>query len=416
MNRVDDGRVGVSPGAARRRGILLSYGLVDEVVAAIPVIGAPLLRAHFGLTYGQLGLLFAVAALSGFVFEPALSLWSHRHGQRGWIIGALVVLTLCFAALGLADTYGELVVLFACYYPAGGIAVGLGQVVVVDEAASATAGAGAVGIMTRWTLLSGIGDIAGPLAIAALAAGHQGWRALAWLGAALWAALLAATAGVRFAPAQPAARGDPAAGWRTLVREALATPALWRWVILAWIPTMIDELLLAFAALYLHDQLHASEAEVGLLLTGMLVAGMAALTLLDRVPTLKAMAHQRPRPLLAWMAVGVLLGMAGFLLAATPLAAGGALAAVGLCGAGWYPIAKGRAFAEAPGRAVVVRAITSLGGPLEALLAAGVGFVAQRWGLGVGLACIATAPLWLLAALAGHWPTERPVPAGADGP
>lgn len=388
----------------------MSYGLVDEVVAAIPVIGAPLLRSDLGLGYGQLGLLFAVAALSGFVFEPTLGLWSDRHGQRWWIIGALAVLAVGFAALGLADTYGELLVLFAVYYPAVGIAVGLAQAVVVNEADDA------LRVMTRWTLMAGIGDIVGPLAITALAAAHQGWRAIAWLGGALWAALLVATVGVRFAPAPSAARGDRGAGTWTLVREALATPTLWRWAILAWIPTMIDELLLAFAALYLHAVRHASEAEVGLLITGTLVAAMAALTLLDRVPGLRAMAHQNPRRLLALMALGVLLGMGGFLMAATPLTAGGGLAVVGFCGAGWYPIAKGGTFAQAPGRAVVVRAITSLGAPLEALLAAGVGFVAQRWGLAAGVACIATAPLLMLAALVGRWPAERPTPAGAESP
>lgn len=411
----DTSAVGVSRGAARRRGILLSYGLVDEFVTAIPVIGAPLLRAALGLTYGQLGLLFAVAALSGFVFEPALSLWSDRHGQRWWIIGALVALTVCFAALGLADTYGELLVLFAGYYPAVGIAVGLAQAVVVDEAADATT------IMTRWTLMAGIGDLVGPLAIAAIAAGHQGWRALAWLGAAVWAALLVATVSVPFAPAPawspgPEGKRRGSSGIWALVREALAIPTLWRWAILAWIPTMIDELLLAFAALYLHDVRHASEAEVGLLITGTLVAAMGALALLDRVAVLKAMAAQKPRRLLALMAVGVLVGMGVFLTAATPLAAGAGLAVVGLFGAGWYPIAQGRTFAQAPGRAVVVRAITSLGAPLEALLAAAVGFIAQRWGLAAGVACIATAPLWLLAALAGRWPTEGPSPAGAGGP
>ena len=402
-----DTPVGGVRGAARRRGILLSYGLVDEIVTAIPVIGAPLLRAALGLTYGQLGLLFAVAALSGFVFEPVLGLWSDRYSKRGWILGALIVLTGCFGALGLANTYGELLVLFAGYYPAVGIAVGLAQAVVVDESSDATR------TMTRWTLMAGIGDVVGPLAITAIAAGHYGWRALAWLGATLWAALWVATVPVPFALAPSSSRGpdggrrDSLGTW-ALVREAVAIPTLWRWAILAWIPTMIDELLLAFAALYLHDVQHASEAEVGLVITGTLVAGMAALVLLDRVGVLKGMADQRPRRLLALMAVGVLLGMVGFLTAATPLAAGGGLAVVGLFGAGWYPIAQGRTFAEVPGRAVVVRAITSLGAPLEALLAAVVGFVAQRWGLAVGVACLGTAPLLLLAALAGRWSAEAP--------
>lgn len=380
---------------------------MDEAVTAIPVVGAPLLQAFLGLNYGQMGLLFAAGAASGFIFEPALNLWSYRHGKRWWILIPGLVLAVCLVAEGLATRYDLMLLLFACYYPAAGMAVGLAQAVLADDAVGDT-----VGLMTRWTLLAGIGDVAGPLAITALAAAHQGWRSLCWLGAAMWLGMLGASLSVRFPPGRPPNAPEPApvpapadgaeALWPTL-RRMVVSPAILRWGMLAWIPTMIDEILLAFAALYLHDVLHASEALVGLLITGSLGCGILALVLLERVPALRAAAAAKPRRLLAIMAVVVLGGMATLATAASVAAAGVGLAIVGLGGAGWYPIAKGQAYAKLPGRAALVRAMASLTSPLEALLAAAIGLVSLHFGLAAGIACLGTAPLLMLALLSGRW-------------
>ena len=59
--------------------------------------------------------------------------------------------------------------------------------------------------------------------------------------------------------------------------------------------------------------------------------------------------------------------------------------AVGLAAAGWYPIAQAQTYAQLPGRSSLVRAITGLGAPFEAVLPAIVGFVAARFGLLAGL-------------------------------
>ncbi len=386
----------------RRRQVLLAYGLLDEAVAAIPVVGAPLLQAFLGLNYGQMGLLFAVGAASGFIFKPALSLWSYRHGKRWWILIPGLVLAVCLVAEGLATRYDLMLLLFACYYPAAGMAVGLAQAVLADDAVGDT-----VGLMTRWTLLAGIGDVVGPLAITALAAAHHGWRSLCWLGAVMWLGMLGATLSVRFPPGRPPNAPDPAPAdgaeslWPTL-RRMVISPAILRWGMLAWIPTMIDEILLAFAALYLHDVFHASEALVGLWIAGSLGCGILALVLLERVPALRTAAAQTPRLLLAIMAGVVLGGMAALVTASSVMAAGVGLAIVGLGGAGWYPIAKGQAFAQLPGRAALVRAMASLTSPLEALLAAAIGLVSLHFGLAAGIACLGTAPLLMLALLAGR--------------
>ncbi|HTK06912.1 MAG TPA: hypothetical protein VL485_07080, partial [Ktedonobacteraceae bacterium] len=69
------------------RAILLSYGLFDEIVSGLPVVGLPLLRDHLGLNYQQIGLLFAVGSCSAMVLEPIINVLSDHHAKRWWILG-----------------------------------------------------------------------------------------------------------------------------------------------------------------------------------------------------------------------------------------------------------------------------------------------------------------------------------------
>jgi MFS family permease len=183
-------------------------------------------------------------------------------------------------------------------------------------------------------------------------------------------------------------------------------PELLRWGLLALIPTMVDEVLLGFVALYLRDILHASEATIGLLLTGTLLSSLLGLTLLDRQPWLRRTASQMPHRLLAGMAVVVLVGMLLLLTTRTIWLVGLALGLVGLGAAGWYPIAQAQTYTQLPGRSSLVRAITGLGAPFDAALPAIVGFLAARFGLLAGLAFLGSAPLLLLLALIGYSPSS----------
>jgi hypothetical protein len=48
---------------------LLSTVLLDGLITGFPVVGLPLLRDQLGLSYGQIGLLFSVEALSGMILS-----------------------------------------------------------------------------------------------------------------------------------------------------------------------------------------------------------------------------------------------------------------------------------------------------------------------------------------------------------
>jgi predicted MFS family arabinose efflux permease len=421
------------------RATLLSYGLFDEIVAGLPVVGLPLLRDHLGLSYEQIGLLFAAGSCSAMVLEPIINVLSDHHSKRWWILGALVCLILSYGLAGLASNYSALLLVFVLYYPAVGTAVGLAEAALIDADPTRS-----ITTMTRWTLLASIGDILAPLLVTALVSFHQGWPEICWLASCLWAGLFLLTAVQPF-PGQaaqgsqsedPTSRGEQpdcaeqdlasgeknavpieekssASTWRAL-SQAVRNPELLRWGLLALIPTMVDEVLLGFVALYLRDILHASETTIGLLLTGTLLSSLLGLTLLDRQPWLRRAASQVPHRLLAGMAVIVLAGMLLLLTTRTIWLAGLALGVVGLGAAGWYPIAQAQTYAQLPGRSSLVRAITGLGAPFDAALPAIVGFLAARFGLLAGLAFLGSAPLLLLLALIGYSPTSQKQGAGPE--
>lgn len=410
------------------RAILLSYGLFDEIVSGLPVAGLPLLRDHLGLSYEQVGLLFAVGSVSAMILEPIINVLSDHHSKRWWILGGLLCLIASFVLAGSTSAYLLLLLVFALYYPAVGTAIGLAEATLIDadpEESTAT--------MTRWTLLASVGDILAPLLVTALVSLHQGWSAICWLAAGLWTGLFSLTATRPFpnqqAPASELANRDQegqtenefsteksdTSTLRTLL-QAVRNPRLLRWGLLALIPTMVDEVLLGFVALYLRDVLHASETAIGLLLTGSLASSLLGLALLDRLPWLRKAASQAPHRLLAGMAAIVLAGMLLLLTTHTIWLAGLALSVVGLGAAGWYPIAQAQTYAQLPGHSSLVRAITGLGAPFDAALPAIVGFLAARFGLLAGLAFLGSAPLLLLLALIGYTPPSTEQETGLDAP
>lgn len=227
---------------------LLSTVLLDELITGFPVVGLPLLRDQLGLSYGQIGLLFSVEALSGMIFSPIISLLSDRASKRWWVIGGSLGLAISLVVMGSTHNFALLLAAFAFSSPAGSAAVGLSQAALIDAAPQQS-----TQTMTRWTLMGSVGDLLSPLAVSAIATLQLGWPALYWLGAAIWsgAALLLA---LQHFPRPAEAVNDAGTAnsvqlWAGL-REALRDPVLLRWAALSLIPTMTDEVFLGFVAIH----------------------------------------------------------------------------------------------------------------------------------------------------------------------
>lgn len=386
------------PASASRRGrslraTLLTTALLDELTSGFPVVALPLLRDHLHLTYAQAGFLFTAGALSSLIVEPVLTLLADRGSKRPLIASGMLALVGAFVVLGLAATYPLLILGFVVFYPATGAAVGLSQAALVDARADDAPRA-----MARWTLLSGIGDLLSPLAVALLLAFGQGWPAICALGAAVWLAILPVFLRQPFAqhqqPSEPpsADAEEPAkVGLVAGLRLGLRDTVLLRWVAVNLLCTMMDEIFLAFAALYLADRLHASPDAVSLTILAGTVGGLLSLVVLERLLT----RFDGPR-LLPWLALLTLAAVVVFLLAPGLQLAAPALFVVNFGAACWYPIAQAAAYDRLPGRSGTVQTIGALGAPFEIALPGVVGILAAHYGIAAGVAFLGLAPLGIL--------------------
>lgn len=380
------------------RSILLSTALLDELTFGFLVVGLPLARDAFGMTYEQVGLLFTVGALSALVIEPGINLASDHVSKRAPILGGMFALVFAFALAGLTRNYALLLLAVALADPAIGAAVGLAQAALVEQQPAI-----ATRTLARWTLLSSVGDLLSPLVVAATAALGGGWTALSFVGASLWLAAGCLTLPLRFPrPAlAPPSDDDESDGsfWATLwpsIRAALRDMTLLRWMGILVMATMVDEIFLGFTGLLLRDRLHATIASVSLILALGMVGGIVGLFALERLLARSTEQQAMGVRLLPWLALMTLAGIVTLLLAQALWLAAVALFVIGLGATGWYPVARAATYDRLPGRAGLARAITGLVMPIELMLPALVGLLAERFSLVVALGCLGLAPIGVL--------------------
>lgn len=370
--------------------LLINMGLLDELITGFAFVGLPLLRDQLGLTYQQIGLIFSAGAFSSILFEPPLYLLSDRRSKRWWILGGLLGLTFAFVLAGSTRSFIILLAAFALMYPANGMAVGLAQAALIDDAPGDSAR-----LMTRWTLLSSIGDFLSPLAVTAIVAFGLGWTGLCWIAAACWLAAALLLLPQRFPrPLSFHSHNDdeaPMGIWAGL-RLALRDTVLLRWAVLSVLTTMLDEIFLTFMVLYLRDILHASQVVSGLTIGAGMVAGFLGLVLLERL-----LGRVAPLHLLRSASLVALLGILGLLLVRTLWFAPLALFIMSMGSACLYPIVESAAYARLPGRSGLVRSIIGIGQPFEIVLPAVVGLIAGRFGLLAALVFLGSAPILFLA-------------------
>jgi predicted MFS family arabinose efflux permease len=386
------------------RAVLFNAALLDELTTALLIVALPLVRDTLHLSYTEAGLIFTVGALSSVLLEPPITLAADRRPLRLPILAGMVTLAVGFVLAGLAPTYVLLLADVALVFPAIGTAVGLAQSALIDAAPPYRAAQ----TMTRWTLLSGVGDLLGPLAVGVGVAVGMGWPGLCLAAAGLWLASALVLAIVRFPAAResvaPSAAEEERGGMRRRLRDlrqALRDRELLRWAAISTLATTLDEIFLAFAALYLHDRLHATQEAVSAIIGVAVAAGLVALILLDRL------GHRLPGwRLLPLMALLAVVGIGALLAAPSLPLAALALAIVAFAAAGWYPLAQAAAYATRPGRAALVRTVSLFGDPLEVVLPAVTGLIATRFGLAAALAFLALGPLAMVLLVPRRRPRE----------
>lgn len=384
-------------GARWLRGVLLSTALLDELTFGFLVVGLPLARDTFHMTYEQIGLLFTAGAISALAIEPVINLASDHISKRVPILAGMFCLVGTFALAGLTDRYVLLVLAVALADPAIGAAVGLSQAALVEQQPNT-----ATRTMARWTMLSSVGDLLSPLVVAATVAIGGGWTALSLMAAALWLLAAGVALPLRFPrPAVSLTSDDESSSsaWvemRQAIVAALHDWVLFRWMGILFMATMVDEIFLGFAGLMLHDRLHATVQSTSLILALGMIGGMVGLLMLERVLARSSDQQRAGIRLLPWLALLTLAGIVALLLAQALWLGAVALFAIGLGATGWYPVARAATYERLPGHAGLARAITGLVMPLELILPAVVGVLASQFGLVTALGFLGLAPVGVL--------------------
>jgi len=379
------------------------------------VVAAPEVEALHAVDHAQYTLwVFAVPLLAAALIEAPIAVVSDRWPRRRLLALGLLGLAFALGWCALARGAWLLSAGLALAGAASGVACGAAQAELVMNAPG-----GAARAMSRWVAFGAIGDALTPLLIAALSyAGGSHRSALAVLAGLLclqavcsyWAAPAPVPTAASGGPAaldQPAAadaseEDAPALPLMAAMRASAGKPRLWLLLAASSSCLLLDEVLVALAALRLHDDCGWSQAEVAAVLTSMsLGAALGALAserLLARVPA---------RALLLGSAACSLVCLGGFIagtLAGAPTSwlAAASLFLLDVSAAPHYPVVKAAAYEAAAGRPGTVNALASAFVGVEIVLPLLLGVVASRFGLAAALAILALQPLIMLAvALSG---------------
>jgi MFS family permease len=246
--------------------------------------------------------------------------------------------------------------------------------------------------MVRWSLYCAVGDVLTPLVTAtAIAMGHS-YRGAMGAIAVLVGAQCAVSAGLLLrgtttsgAPGDP---DPPAEPLHAALARAIRLPRLWAWLFAAASCTLLDELVIALAAL----RLARDEGTGPALATGAAVAFSLG-SVLGAALTDRVVARTSARRVLVASAALCALSLAALLATRSVLASCAALLVLGVTCAPHHPLAQSRAYAEVPDHPGTVQAMGQLFVVVDVVAPLALGLAADRWGLGVALACLLVQPV-----------------------
>jgi MFS transporter, FSR family, fosmidomycin resistance protein len=373
--------------------VLLAIEFLDELVFGVREAAWPLMRNDLGLSYAQVGVLLSVPGAVGNLVEPPLAILSDVWKRRVLILAGGIFFAAATMLTALSWSFTVLLVAFIVFNPSSGMFVGLSQAVLMDAQAERQEQN-----MARWELSGAVGNVVGPLALAALLLFGLGWRTLFASFFLLTLVLIAAA--WRFPLSKPSTLVGQAAKRQGLldgVRDAwraLGRREVWRWLILLEFADLTVDGLHGFLALYLVDigGMSAAQASLGVFLwkCAALPGYLLLIRLLERV---------RGIVYLRLSALVVALLFAAFLVAPGATLKLLILCLIGFSNAGWYSILKAQLYKTMPGQSGTVLAVANTIGLIGALTPLWLGLIAGRYGLALTMWLMLLGPLALICAL-----------------
>ncbi len=363
--------------------------LFDELNYGIEGAALPVIRDDFGLTYAQIGLLLGAPQLISAFVEPVLMLLGDTRLRKSLIIGGGLAITLALILVAVGHSFPILLIAMLIAFPASGAFVSLSQATLMDLNPGRQAQ-----LMARWTAAGSVGNLLGPLILAASLGLGWGWR-WTFLGLAGMALLLVISMLPQRLPAS--AVEHPSASIHETVKSlgaglwsALRNPQLLRWLALLELSDLMLDRFISYAPLYFTDVIRVSPAQASLLISGImaasLVSDLVVIPLLEKIPGLQLVRAS------AFVCIGM---YAAALLAPWLWVKLILFILVSMTTLGWYPVLQGEAYAAVPGRSGTVMAVNSLTGVVSAGIAWIIGWLAGQVGLGSAMWFLLLGPLSL---------------------
>jgi FSR family fosmidomycin resistance protein-like MFS transporter len=250
-------------------------------------------------------------------------------------------------------------------------------------------------MMARWTVAGSLGNLIGPLLLAAGFSMGFGWR---WIFFALagFCLLLVILTWFRHIPMHPEIQNmhaSPDAAKKLVLGlwEAIRNPLLLRWLILLQLSDLLLDVLTGYLPLYFNDVTGMTLAQTSLMMSVLMLAGLLSNILL--IPILERFPGRN--------LVRISAAVTGILYAAWLLVPDlwmkiCLIIVIKLLTLGWYEVLQGEAFASVPGRSGTVMAAGSILGLLGGAISFFVGWVAAQAGLPADMWILLLGPISLV--------------------
>lgn len=365
--------------------VLALVTFADELWSGVAVVAAPEVERLHAIDHAQYTFwVFAVPMLVATLIEAPLSLLSDRWPRRLVLAGSLGGLAVGLGISALAHVPWLLSLGLSLAGASSGLACATAQAELVE-----TFPGGAQRAMSRWIAFAAAGDALVPLAVA-VSGTHR--RALAVLSLLIAASALQLLRRARSSPVRPTEDdGEQPPLWAA-ARAALRQPRLWLLIAIDSTCILLDEVVVAMAALRLHE-LGWSGERIAVALSALCAGGIGGALLNERL-----LAHWSPRALMVGSALASLVCLAAFIAAPSAWIACAALCLLGVSAAPQFPLVRASAFELVPRQPGLVNAVGQLFVGFELLLPLAIGALAERYGVAVGLAGLALQPLAILIA------------------
>jgi FSR family fosmidomycin resistance protein-like MFS transporter len=375
---------------------LMLVRLADEWFTFFPAGAIAQIRDDVGLTYAQAGVVLTALPAGG-ILGHGFAVAADYVDRRLLAAGGAFSQALCLTGFALADSFLLLVAVSFLWGMSTDAFVHGCEVALVDLYHDQLAPA-----LARVNAFGAVGDLLGPLTLAAAAALGVGWRPVFIAAAILMALYGLWLAFQRFPPPQP-----PESEAHTPVRGVLAVLRDPRIVLLALVSALfgvLDEPFWGFTIVYL-EQVRDTPAGVATLLVAVGVGG----GLIGYLAVGNVGRRLAPRAILLTFAAVV--GVAVAALIAVPYVVIQAVSAFifGFAGAVFYSVLQATILGMRPGQAGTTSAVVSTIGLLGIAFPPLVGAVSDAAELTTGLALYVLVPVVMIALLVAGAPSGRNV-------